>query len=354
MGKFRDSFAAYMIGAGALAATPAANAAAQDISRDSDDPAVTVQSTTAKDNVSEGIGVHKENARTDEEMFRDLKEVISSTKFADWYKEEVSRSNTPRSDDPKKLTLTPVLRLISTRDIDSVARSNPLEDNLSNLDTNITLQDYQSVCAYRCVEETSQKLMALYAQGKKKEANAILPKFSRRHGKKIERTTNNISMSREDWDALKNNLIKKFNKVFPDFDKQTQAKWETGEEFRAFGAVHLNDNQFINLAATKTYDVTNPENRELAAKTRQQYNDVVNNSKTKTAVKDKSKTADAQTQKRTKALSVSEIVNAYRNGKTAEQALTSKPEQNTPRETRRNIAQAHSALSRTAKDGGRG
>ena len=116
--------------------------------------------------------------------------------------------------------------------------------------------------------------MSLYALGKTAEADAILPNFSKKFQDKITISDINTSMDGEDYHKLRKEICNNFENIYPEFCQDTQKFWQQNHNFN-LPEIKLNDNQFINIALTKYYSVTVPENLQAASEARQDYLKIV-------------------------------------------------------------------------------
>ena len=78
----------------------------------------------------------------------------------------------------------------------------------------LSLKDYQEVCAYHSVKNIKSKLIALHALGKDEEAEKILPGFKKNFGDKISVNDMCSSIMNEDSKALDDAIAKNFNKIY--------------------------------------------------------------------------------------------------------------------------------------------
>ena len=218
-----------------------------------------------------------ENAKNYEMLRSDFKEIAHLTDFHDEFK-----NNPYAFAKPGKLKITPTLSFIPITDIE---KNSQLEFQKGKAGlTQLSCKEYQSVCVAKNVKAVTNKLMSLHALGKTAEADAILPDFSKKYADKINVSSINVSMMGEDFQALKEDIVKNFSHIYPDFIRQTQDYWSQNHNFDK-PEIILNDNQFIAVALTQEYDVTNPENCQLASQTRQYYSKIVDDpqqSQTKT------------------------------------------------------------------------
>ncbi len=116
----------------------------------------------------------------------------------------------------------------------------------------------------------------MQALGQTAQADSILPDFSQKYADKISVSSINASMSGDDWAALKEDIAKNFTHIYPDFVQKTQDFWKQNNPDYGY-EMKINDNQYIAIALTKQYDVTDEKNRQLASQTRQYYYDLVDN-----------------------------------------------------------------------------
>ena len=152
-------------------------------------------------------------------------------------------------------------------------------------DEQLSLKDYQEVCAYHSVRNIKSKLIALHALGKDEEAEKILPGFKENFSDKISVTSMCSSIMNDDDKALEEAIIKNFNRIYPDFSKVTENVWRQKHDFQK-PEIQMNDNQFINLTKNTRYDVENSDNQVYAYKFRKKYADIVESAKNKDKVQE--------------------------------------------------------------------
>lgn len=161
---------------------------------------------------------------------------------------------------------------IASRPVSYIRHVNPTEQ--------LSLKDYQEVCAKDITQNIAYKLVALHALGKDDEAEKILPGFKKNFSDKIEVTRHISTIAGEDLKALDDAIIKNFNKIYPDFSKDTENVWRQKHDFQK-PEIQMKDNQFINLTENIRYDVENVANQIEAYKFRKKYADIVEQAKNK-------------------------------------------------------------------------
>lgn len=206
-------------------------------------------------------------------------------------------------------------------------------------DEQLSLKDYQEVCAYHSVKNIKSKLIALHALGKDEEAEKILPGFKKNFGDKISVNDMCSSIMNEDSKALDDAIIKNFNKIYPDFCKDTENAWQQKHDFQK-PEIQMKDNQFINLTRNVRYDVENAENQEYAYKFRKTYTDIVESAKNKEKVQENTRATSKETDNSNTETGIKEKVKTAaikRKQNTPQVQKTNKP----VKEQMKNAAQQH-------------
>lgn len=271
--NLRNGITIGAIAAASLFASSPATAQTADIKNTTTEKAVSPKNKENEENIltlnPEDIRKPGENAVTNKEASEDFQAIAHLTNFAEWFKKSPGHPN-EKYNEP--LRIIPTLLFIPTPELSTLAA---YEFKLGKPElSQLSLQDYQSVCVARNTSATAQKLMALYALGKTDEADAILPNFSKKFQDKIYISSINTSMNGEDYHKLHREISKNFEKIYPEFCQDTQKFWQQNHNFD-LPEIKLNDNQFINIALTKYYSVTVPENLPKASETRKAYLEIV-------------------------------------------------------------------------------
>lgn len=177
----------------------------------------------------------------------------------------------------------------------------------------LSLLDYQSLCIGAAVSKTMGRLVLLAADGKTSEANKILPGFSKKYQDKIVVKEDHATISGDDYLKLKKEIQDNFEKIHPEFNRETQKFWQQNHNFDRPEA-KLNDNLFVNILCCKHYDVTNPQYRQVASEIRGPNLEVALRLQ-------KSRDREKQSQKE-QSLSSSEKIKNLRQGKTGNETTS--------------------------------
>lgn len=220
----------------------------------------------AEDNPFLDFAIETENATSLDGAYADFMAISDMTEFTEAFK-----TNPQAFGKPGKLRLSPTIAFISNSDVKKIAQADT-QINMQKF-TQLSQKDYASVCAAKQVEKTIQKLMALKALNMADKADEIYKGFNAAYGDKIQSSSINVSMLGEDYKKLKNEILENFHNIYPNFSAETENFWKNNHDFN-LPEISINDNQFINIALTKFYDVTNVENRNLASQTRKTFDEI--------------------------------------------------------------------------------
>ena len=238
-------------------------------------------STGAEDSPFLDFAIQAENATSLDAAYADFKAISDMTEFTEAFK-----TNPQAFGKPGKLRLSPTIAFISNADAKKIAQS---ENKINNPKlSQLSKDDYASVCAAKQVEKTIQKLMALKAMNMTDKAEEIYKGFNATYGDKIQVSSINVSMQKEDYQKLKEDILENFHSIHPNFSQDIDNFWQSNHDFN-IPEISINDNQFINIALTKFYDVTNAENRNLAKQSRETFEKIASpNTQNSNLSKDKS------------------------------------------------------------------
>lgn len=145
----------------------------------------------------------------------------------------------------------------------------------------LSLDDYQSVCVQRNINNMSGYLIGLCAAGKTEEADKILSGFSAKYKDKLQYCGDNhpVKLENETYEQINADVRKNFKHIFPDFLEQTEKQWHKNRaEIMMFPDYHveMSNTAYYTVANHRSiYYMPSPENDRITAKNRQDNDSIV-------------------------------------------------------------------------------
>ena len=96
----------------------------------------------------------------------------------------------------------------------------------------LSLEDFQSVCAYYNIQNITAKVIDLCAQGQHQAADNIISGFSEKYADKItfQGKGNPIIVQDKAFDDIQNDIKGNFDKIFPRFSAQTESVYKANRQ----------------------------------------------------------------------------------------------------------------------------
>lgn len=145
----------------------------------------------------------------------------------------------------------------------------------------LSLEDYQSVCVQRNIDNMSGYLISLCAAGKTEEADKILPGFSEKYKDKLQYCGDNhpVKLDNETYKQINADVRNNFKHIFPDFLEQTEKQWHKNRQELMFLPdyhIEISNTAYYTVANHRSiYYMPSAENDQITAQNRQDNDAIV-------------------------------------------------------------------------------
>lgn len=143
----------------------------------------------------------------------------------------------------------------------------------------LSLEDFQSVCAYYNIQNMTAKAIDMCAQGQHEDADKIIHGFSEKYADKItfQGKGNPIIVQDKAFADIQNDIKENFDKIFPDFLEQTESAYKANRQELGIQSVKQisNAQYFMITQGDGYYYAPNEFNNQITASTRADYLNIV-------------------------------------------------------------------------------
>lgn len=143
----------------------------------------------------------------------------------------------------------------------------------------LSLEDFQSVCAYYNIQNTTAKVIDLCAQGQHQAADNIISGFSEKYADKIifQGKGNPIGIQDEVFDDIQESVKQNFDKIFPNFSAQTESVYKANRQELGIQSVkQISDAQYFMITqGDGYYYAPNEFNNQITSCVRADYLNIV-------------------------------------------------------------------------------